>query len=36
MQREAGVPSALVYVIQGLSIIFALCAMGIEKQRRRN
>ena len=35
MQREIGVPSSLVYVIQGLTIIFVLCAMGIGASRRR-
>ena len=35
MQREVGVPSSLVYVIQGLSIVFALCAIGLDRQRRR-
>jgi simple sugar transport system permease protein len=35
MQREIGVPSSLVYVIQGLTIIFVLCAMGIGAGRRR-
>ena len=35
MQREVGVPSSLVYVIQGLSIVFALCAAGLDRRRRR-
>jgi ABC-type uncharacterized transport system permease subunit len=35
MQREVGVPSSLVFVIQGLSIVFALCAMGLDRRRRR-
>ena len=35
MQREIGVPSSLVYVIQGLTIIFVLCAMGIGAGKRR-
>jgi simple sugar transport system permease protein len=35
MQREVGVPSSLVFVIQGLSIVFALCAMGRDRRRRR-
>jgi general nucleoside transport system permease protein len=33
MQREAGVPSSVVYVIQGLSIVFVLCAMGLDARR---
>jgi ABC-type uncharacterized transport system permease subunit len=28
MQRQIGIPSSLVLVIQGLSLIFALCAVG--------
>jgi len=35
MQREVGVPSSLVYFIQGLSIIFTLCAIGLDLRRRR-
>jgi simple sugar transport system permease protein len=35
MQREVGVPSSLVYVIQGLSIVFVLCAMGLDSRQRR-
>jgi simple sugar transport system permease protein len=35
MQREVGVPSSLVYVIQGLSIVFVLCAMGVDNRRQR-
>jgi len=35
MQREVGVPSSLVFVIQGLSVVFALCAMGLDRGRRR-
>ena len=35
MQREVGVPSSLVYVVQGLSIVFVLCAMGMDSRRRR-
>jgi simple sugar transport system permease protein len=35
MQREVGIPSSLVFVVQGLSIILALCAMGLDRQRRR-
>jgi ABC-type uncharacterized transport system permease subunit len=29
MQREIGVPSSLVFVIQGLTMVFVLCAMGV-------
>jgi simple sugar transport system permease protein len=35
MQREVGVPSSLVFVIQGLSIVFVLCAMGLDRRQRR-
>jgi general nucleoside transport system permease protein len=35
MQREVGVPSSLVFVIQGLSIVFTLCAMGLDRSRGR-
>ena len=35
MQREVGVPSSLVFVIQGLSVVFALCAMGLDRRGRR-
>lgn len=28
MQREVGVPSSLVFVIQGLTMVFVLCAVG--------
>jgi simple sugar transport system permease protein len=35
MQREVGVPSSLVFVIQGLSILFVLCAMGLDRRGRR-
>lgn len=35
MQRQVGVPSSLVYVIQGLSIVFVLCAMGLDSRRQR-
>jgi simple sugar transport system permease protein len=34
MQREVGVPSSLVFVIQGLSIVFVLCAMGLDRRQR--
>jgi general nucleoside transport system permease protein len=35
MQREIGVPSSLVFVIQGLAMIFVLCALGISLRRQR-
>jgi simple sugar transport system permease protein len=35
MQRDVGVPSSLVFVIQGLSIVFVLCAMGLDKRKPR-
>jgi general nucleoside transport system permease protein len=35
MQREIGVPSSLIYVIQGLTMIFVLCALGISWRRQR-
>jgi simple sugar transport system permease protein len=35
MQREVGVPSSLVFVIQGLTMVFVLCAMGIGMSRHR-
>jgi simple sugar transport system permease protein len=35
MQREVGVPSSLVFVIQGLTIIFVLCAVGIGARQQR-
>ena len=35
MQREIGVPSSLVFVIQGLTMIFVLCAMGIGFKQQR-
>jgi ABC-type uncharacterized transport system permease subunit len=28
MQRQVGVPSSLVLVIQGLTMVFVLCAIG--------
>ena len=34
MQREIGVPSSLVFVIQGLTMIFVLCAIGIGGKER--
>jgi general nucleoside transport system permease protein len=35
MQREVGVPSSLVFVIQGLTMVFVLCALGISLRRQR-
>jgi general nucleoside transport system permease protein len=35
MQREIGVPSSLVFVIQGLTMVFVLCAMGIGFKQSR-
>lgn len=35
MQREVGVPSSLVFIIQGLTMVFVLCAMGIGLKRPR-
>ncbi len=35
MQREIGVPSSLVFVIQGLTMVFVLCAMGIGFKQTR-
>jgi ABC-type uncharacterized transport system permease subunit len=35
MQREIGVPSSLVFVIQGLTMVFVLCAMGIGVKQQR-
>ncbi|QCK87598.1 ABC transporter permease [Phreatobacter aquaticus] len=35
MQREVGVPSSLVFVIQGLTMIFVLCAIGIGGAERK-
>jgi simple sugar transport system permease protein len=35
MQREVGVPSSLVFVIQGLTMVFVLCAIGIGIRRQR-
>ncbi|MBV8176923.1 MAG: ABC transporter permease [Verrucomicrobia bacterium] len=35
MQREIGVPSSLVFVIQGLTMIFVLCAMGVGIKQQR-
>jgi ABC-type uncharacterized transport system permease subunit len=35
MQREIGVPSSLVFVIQGLTMVFVLCAMGVGIKQQR-
>lgn len=35
MQREVGVQSSLVYVIQGLTMVFVLCALAINSKQRR-
>jgi ABC-type uncharacterized transport system permease subunit len=35
MQRETGVPSSLIFVLQGLSIIFALCALAMSRHGRQ-
>jgi ABC-type uncharacterized transport system permease subunit len=35
MQREVGVPSSLVFVIQGLTMVFVLCAIGIGARTQR-
>jgi general nucleoside transport system permease protein len=35
MQREVGVQSSLVYVIQGLTMVFVLCALGINSKQQR-
>ena len=35
MQRQVGVPSSLVFVIQGLTMVFVLCAMGIGLKQQR-
>ena len=35
MQREVGIPSSLVFVIQGLTMVFVLCAMGIGMKQQR-
>lgn len=35
MQREVGVPSSLVFVIQGVTMTFVLCAIGIGMHRVR-
>ena len=35
MQREVGVPSSLVFVIQGLTMVFVLCAIGLGARRQQ-
>ena len=35
MQREVGVPTSLVFVIQGLTMMFVLCAIGIGIRQQR-
>ncbi|MET0971477.1 MAG: ABC transporter permease [Tardiphaga sp.] len=35
MQREVGVPSSLVFVIQGLTMVFVLCALGLRGERSK-
>lgn len=35
MQRDIGVPSSLVYVIQGLTMAFVLCARGLDRRQKR-
>lgn len=35
MQREVGVPSSLVFVIQGLTMVFVLCAIGVGARRQK-
>jgi ABC-type uncharacterized transport system permease subunit len=35
MQREVGVQSSLVYVIQGLTMVFVLCALGMNSKQQR-
>jgi general nucleoside transport system permease protein len=35
MQREVGVQSSLVYVIQGLTMIFVLCALAMNSKQQR-
>ena len=32
MQREVGIPSSLVFVIQGLTMLLVLCALGLRGQ----
>ena len=35
MQREVGVPSSLVFVIQGLTMVFVLCAIGLGARQQK-
>lgn len=35
MQRQVGVPSSLVPIIQGLTMVFVLCAMGLRARGQR-
>jgi general nucleoside transport system permease protein len=35
MQREVGVPSSLVFVIEGLTMLFVLCAIGVGIRQQR-
>jgi ABC-type uncharacterized transport system permease subunit len=35
MQREVGVQSSLVYVIQGLTMVFVLCALALNSKQQR-
>ena len=35
MQREVGVPSSLVFVIQGLTMVFVLCSIGLGMHKQR-
>jgi simple sugar transport system permease protein len=35
MQREIGVPSSLVFVIEGLTMVFVLCAVGVGARSQR-
>jgi general nucleoside transport system permease protein len=35
MQREVGVPSSLVFVIEGMTMVFVLCAIGIGIRQQR-
>lgn len=35
MQREVGVPSSLVYVIEGLTMMFVLCAIGLGARQQK-
>ncbi|VVD95689.1 ABC transporter permease [Pandoraea communis] len=35
MQRDIGVPSSLVYVLQGLTMVFVLCARGLDRRHKR-